>query len=418
MAYQKVTKTSYGSKVKDSITGLFVGPILIIIATICIFWNENRSIKQYKANDRAEGACVEMTIDQINPEYNGKIVHCTGIAHTDEILSESNFGIHVNGICLKRDVEYYQVVEKTKTESREKIGGGTETITTYYYEKEWTYKPQDNNFEDPNYVGERNFVYVSLDDNEQMAQNVSFGAFKLPENFVSSISGSEPAEVIFDSTLLAQWNTAIKQKMNVPDYAPVNYVHSKDNVAYFGNDINNPQVGDVRVTFTYIPNDKEISLVADVDTQNKTFSYHKDAKNGMTVGKVMMGNVDAAQMFDEMNKDNKILTWILRLVILLVIVYGFKRIFSVASILPKLIPFLGKGVEYITGFIAWVLGFAWTFLFIGIAWVAVRPVLGISLLVITVALIVFFIVKGKKKAAAKEEEAELAAPAQAPANNE
>lgn len=407
MAYQEVKKISYGSKVTDSIKGLFIGPILIIIATIFIFVNENRAIKQYKANDRAQSACVEMTIDQVNQEFTGKIVHCTGIAHTNEILSEGNFGINVNGIRLTRNVEYYQVVEKSRTETREKFGGGTEEITTYYYEKEWTSSPQDNNFKDPDYAGEKNFVYVVLDDNKQMAENVNFGAFKLPEKFISSISGSEPIEVQFDSTLISQWNASIKQRLNVSADIPANYVHSKENVAYFGNNMDTPHVGDVRVTFNYIPNDKEISLVADVDIPNKTFAYHTDAKNGMTVGKVMMGNVPAEQMFEAMNQENKIWTWIFRIIILLVIVSGFKQLFSVASILPKLIPVLGKGVEYITGFISWTLGLSWTFLFIGIAWIAVRPALSIPLLVVAIGLIVFFIVKGKKKAQA----AELNAPA-------
>lgn len=402
MAYQEVKKISYGSKVKDSIKGLFIGPILIIIATIFIFVNENRAIKQYKANDRAQGACVEMSVDQVNQEFTGKIVHCTGIAHTNEILSEGNFGINVNGFRLTRDVEYYQVIERSKTETKEKLGGGTEEITTYYYEKEWTSSPQDNDFKDPDYVGEKNFVYVYLDNNKQMAENVSLGAFKLPEEFISSISGSEPIEVKFDSTLLSQWNASIKKQLNVPANVPVNYVHSQENVAYFGNNPESPQVGDVRVTFYYTPNDKEISLVADVDIPNKTFAYHTDAKNGKTVGKLMMGNVSAEQMFEAMNQENKIWTWIFRIIILLVIVSGFKQIFSVASILPKLVPFLGKGVEYITGFIAWTLGLSWTFLFIGIAWITVRPALSIPLLAIAIGLIVFFIVKGKKKAEAAE----------------
>ena len=408
MAYQEVTRTSYGSKVKNSIKGLFIGPILIIVATIFIFVNENSSIKQYKANDRAESACVEMTIDQINPEYNGKIVHCTGIAHTEELLKEENFGIVVNGFSLTRDVEYYQVVEKTKSESKEKLGGATETVTTYYYEKEWTSKPQDNNFKDTTYVGEKNFVYYKLADNDQMAENVSFGAFKLPENFISSISGTEPATVVFDSALLKQWNTAIKQNLNIPDIVPDNYVHCDGNVTYFGNNPETPQVGDVRITFNYIPNDKEISLVADVDTQNKTFAYHTDAKNGKTVGKLMMGNVPAAEMFEAMNQENKLWTWVFRIVLLLAIVCGFKQIFGVVSILPKLVPFLGKGVEYITGFISWILGIVWTFVFIAIAWIAVRPAISIPLLVAAVVLIIFLIKKGKKKAAEKEAAVEAA----------
>ena len=111
MAYQEVNRTSYGRNVGNSFKGIFIGLILVIVGTILIFWNENRAIKTYKALGRAQDACVEMPdINTVSPEFDGKTVHCTGIATTSETLSDPNFGVSVNAITIYREVEYYQLV--------------------------------------------------------------------------------------------------------------------------------------------------------------------------------------------------------------------------------------------------------------------------------------------------------------------
>lgn len=160
MAYQEVNRTSYGKNVGNSFKGTFVGLLLVIVATILIFWNENRAIKTYKAIGRAQKACVEMPdINTISPDFEGKTVHCTGVASTDETLADENFGVNVHALCINREVEYFQWVEHTKTTKKEKIGGATEETTTYTYEKEWVSSPINSaDFKDPDYKN-RNFVY-------------------------------------------------------------------------------------------------------------------------------------------------------------------------------------------------------------------------------------------------------------------
>ena len=160
MAYQEVNRTSYGKNVGNSFKGIFIGLAMVIIATILIFWNENRAIKTYKAIGRAQDACVEMPdINTVSPDFDGKTVHCTGVASTSESLSDENFGVKANALCIRRDVEYYQWVEHSKTTKKEKIGGATEETTTYTYEKEWVSSPQaSSKFKDPEYQT-RNFVY-------------------------------------------------------------------------------------------------------------------------------------------------------------------------------------------------------------------------------------------------------------------
>lgn len=395
MAYQETNRTSYGKNVGNSFKGILTGLVMVIVATILIFWNENRAIKNYKAIGRAQDACVEMPdINTVSPDFDGKTVHCTGVASTNETLADENFGIHANALCINRKVEYFQWVEHSKTVTKEKIGGATEETTTYTYEKEWVSSPQASaKFKDPAYQN-RNFVYQVVDDKEIVAENVSFGAYKLPPFIVGSIRGNEPAMVEMDSATIRQWNSAVKAQLGLSDTINANYVTVRDNVVYLGSSMDKPEVGDVRVTFTYVPNDQQISIIANVT--GNTFTQYVDQRNGKTVSSVAMGTVPAEQMFESLKKSNKMITWIIRLVLLILIIAGFRKIFAFVPTLLKVLPFLGKGVGAILGFACTIIGIAWTFLFIGIAWIAVRPVLGISLLVAVIALIVWLVMRSKK----------------------
>lgn len=395
MAYQETNRTSYGKNVGNSFKGILTGLVMVIVATILIFWNENRAIKNYKAIGRAQDACVEMPdINTVSPDFDGKTVHCTGVASTNETLADENFGIRANALCINRKVEYFQWVEHSKTVTKEKIGGATEETTTYTYEKEWVSSPQASaKFKDPAYQN-RNFVYQVVDDKEIVAENVSFGAYKLPSFIVGSIRGNEPAMVEMDSATIRQWNSAVKAQLGLSDTINANYVTVRDNVVYLGSSMDKPEVGDVRVTFTYVPNDQQISIIANVT--GNTFTQYVDQRNGKTVSSVAMGTVPAEQMFESLKKSNKMITWIIRLVLLILIIAGFRKIFAFVPTLLKVLPFLGKGVGAILGFACTIIGIAWTFLFIGIAWIAVRPVLGISLLVAVIALIVWLVMRSKK----------------------
>ena len=142
MAYQKVTKTSYGGRLKNALGGVGAGFLMLILGTVLLFWNEGRTVKTTRMLKEAQGVCVELGDPaQINSEVNGKMVHATGYADTKDILTDGQFGISVNAIKLIRSTEFYQWVEHTSTTTKDKIGGGQETVTTYTYSKEWVSSP-------------------------------------------------------------------------------------------------------------------------------------------------------------------------------------------------------------------------------------------------------------------------------------
>lgn len=406
MAYQKVTTTSYGGRLKNALQGVGMGFVMLIAGTILLFWNEGRTVKTTRMLKEAQGVCIELgDIQQIDAEKNGKMIHASGFAGTEDILADDDFDISLNAVKLIRSTEYFQWVEHTKTETKDKVGGGQETITTYTYSKEWVSSPvNSSSFEDPSYRGIDNEVLLTVEDKTWQAENVQFGAYSFPEGLISQMNNSQPLTVELKEEVVDYYE---KEFHRVYDVAITDtFMHPKGNVLYIGLNPNSPKVGDVRVTYKKVlPGD--VSILAKVN--GNTFEKFT-AKNGYGLMTLEDGTVSMDDMFANEHSSNKTTAWILRFIGILLIFFGFKNIFNIITQLLKVLPFLGNIANLGVNLVAGVLAFAWSLIVIAIAWLWYRPVLGIILLVAAGALIWFLGKKSKEKKAQLEAEA-AAAPA-------
>ncbi|MCC8037225.1 MAG: TMEM43 family protein [Bacteroidales bacterium] len=138
MAYTETTRQSYGSRVGQSFKNIISGLVLFIGATCLLWWNEGRAVHTADMLQEAGSAVQPLdNVDQIDNSLNGMLVHATGMAMTTDSVRDGLFGIAENALALKREVQYYQWVEKSKSETKEKLGGAKETVTTYTYEQKW-----------------------------------------------------------------------------------------------------------------------------------------------------------------------------------------------------------------------------------------------------------------------------------------
>lgn len=385
MAYQEVTKTSYGSRLGGSLQGILTGLVLLVAAIVLLWWNEGRAVKVSKMLKAAETECVDVaSVDSVDPALEGKLIHATAVAKTDEILTDSDYGLSVNAIRLERDVEYYQWVEHASSETKDKIGGGQETTTTYTYSKEWVSGPIDSgSFKDPDYQGS-NYVRTTVPENTVTAQKVDFGAYVLPQAMVGAIPASTT--------------------VNVPDSVANGVdVFVQGNTVYYGENPQTPAVGDVRVSFT-----EADGGVASILGQVKGNSFESfKHKNGKSLMVLRMGEHSQEEMFESEKASNKFILWLVRILGIILMISALRMMFSILVAILKVLPFLGNiaqvGVNLVTG----VVGFILSLVVILIAWVAYRPLLAVVLALVIVALVFFLISKSKNAPAA----AEAAAPA-------
>ena len=447
MAYQEVTTTGYGTRVGNSFKAIGTGFLMFIAGTALLWWNEGRAVKTEKMLDEAGSAYVEMeNPNKKDASLDGELICGTAMATTEDSLSDAQFGIGAKAIALRRTVEYYQWVEHEQSKSEDKLGGKQVTTTTYTYSKEWVRRPiESGEFKDPAYQN-KNMVLTTYEDAEQYAENVSFGAYKLPESLIHSISSREGMELALAEDLLKQLDKSTQtayerfygvQKSNQPAQQPVQqpaipdsvrallpdsvkaaldslqavndsinkqmenaenkkdleYVHQASNVLYFGRVPGSPEVGDVRVTFEKVVPAK-VTVMAVVD--GDSFKPYK-AKNGKRFLTLVMGKKSGDEIIDAEKEANNMILWALRIIGIMMVIGGLKGIFGFLTTILKVVPFIAGIFGWGVGLVCTVIGVAWSLIVIALAWLFYRPLLGISLLVLAGFLVWVFAFKGKDK---------------------
>ena len=448
MAYTETTTTGYGTRVGNSFKAIGSGFLLFVLGTALLWWNEGRAVKTEKMLDEAGSAYVEMeNPNKKDASLEGELICGTALATTEDSLTDAQFGIGAKAIALRRTVEYYQWVEHSQTKEEDKLGGKEVTTTTYTYSKRWVSSPvQSSQVHDPAYQN-KNMVLTTVDEAEQYAENVSFGAYKLSESLIHSISSREGMELAISEDMLTQFDKAtqaayerfygvqkgIQQSTQQPAPQPaipdsvkallpdsvkaaldslqavndsinrqmenannkkdLEYIHQAGNVLYFGRVPGSPEVGDVRVTFEKVVPAK-VTVMAVVD--GDTFKPFK-AKNGKRFETLVMGKKSGDEIIDAAKETNNIILWVLRIVGILMVIGGLKGIFGFIETILKVVPFIAGIFGWGVGLVCSVIGIAWSLIIIAIAWLFYRPLLGISLLALAGFLIWVFAFKGKDK---------------------
>ena len=454
MAYQEVTTTGYGTRVGNSFKAIGSGFLMFVLGTALLWWNEGRAVKTEKMLDEAGNAYVEMeNPNKKDASLEGELICGTAMATTEDSLVDAQFGIGAKAISIRRNVEYYQWVEHSQTKREDKLGGKEVTTTTYTYTKEWVSSPiESSDFHDPAYQN-KNSVLTTIDESEQWAENVKWGAYTLSESLFHRISSREAIDLAIAEDLLKQFdkstqaayerahgvvNTAInkisqpaqpvqqpaqvaipdsikallpdsvrakldsiqavtdslnKQMANAENKKDLQYVHQASNVLYFGRVPGSPEVGDVRVTFEKVVPAK-VTIMAVVD--GDSFKPYK-AKNGKRFQTLVMGKKSGDEIIEGEKEANNMILWALRILGIVIIIGGLKGIFGFLETILKVVPFIAGIFGWGVGIVCTVVGIVWSLIVIALAWLFYRPVLAICLLAIAGFLIWVFAFKGKDK---------------------
>ncbi|WMJ73698.1 TMEM43 family protein [Cytophagaceae bacterium ABcell3] len=388
-SFTEVTSQSWLSRLGGAFKGILFGIVCVVGSVYLLWWNEGRAVKTAKTLEEGAGAVVSIDNDNVNPDHEGALVHLTGKANTEEILEDNLFDVSVNGIKLRRNVEMYQWVEKRDSKSEKKLGGSEETTTTYSYEKSWASSPvNSNNFKKTE--GHENPSEFKYKATSRTASNVELGAFKLSSGLVDQINAFKTLE------------------LESVDTTKVPNAKLSENVIFIGDDISNPQVGDMKVSFQVV-SPSDVSLIA--RQVSNSFEPYK-AKAGGNVFMLSMGNVSAESMFDSAKSTNTTTTWLLRFVGLFIMYAGFGMVLKPISVIGDVVPFIGNILAVGIGIISGLASFSISFVTISLAWIYYRPVLGITLLVVGGAAAFFAIQKINEKKKLKEaQKASESAPA-------
>ncbi len=367
--YAKVTRVSWGQRLMQSIAGV-VGGIFLVLASIGgLWWNEGRAVNAAKGLKEGSAAVTSISADQVGLANNGQLVHVSGQAAAQDVLRDPVLGVAETAIALVREVEMYQWREDSRTETRTTVGGSEERVTTYSYRPEWSSRHIDSSrFNQAD--AHRNPAGFPIESETRRADNVALGAFRLNPALIAQIRQSEPFELGAEHA--ASLPERFRERASTDQSG---WLHVGDPLA--------PEIGDMRIRLKVV-RDQPVSLLArQVDN---TFEAHTTS-HGTSIERLMPGILSVDAMFEQMVRENTIMTWALRIGGVLMVVIGFGLILKPIRVTFDILPILGSIAGAGTGVISLVLGLVLSLTTIALAWLFYRPLLSILLIAVCVGIV-------------------------------
>ena len=331
---------------------LVIGIILFFAAFGLLWWNEGNSAKKINIANYTNKNAIEVSSNNIQRDNDNKLIATNGQALTSSTLSDG-FVNSPNTLVLERTVRMYQWIEESED-------GKT------VYKKDWSDIEQNSDeFEDKSHRNPK-FTIAS---NEYIAPNATLGQYDLSERQIGLIDPQNEFSNLTEKT----------------GFEIIN------NQYYKGKNIEDPEVGDILISYNYAPSGSAISIIGEQKSDNTIVSMiHKK------LGKIYIqydGKMTKDEMLEKYRNDNKMLTMFLRFLGWFLMFIGLKLFFEPLMSILNFIPILGKLADTATTFIFALITFILSLFTISIAWFAYRPLLSISLIA-TGGLIAYF---AKKK---------------------
>ncbi|MEK7634239.1 MAG: TMEM43 family protein [Patescibacteria group bacterium] len=368
MTTTETTSTSWFSRLGASFKNIFIGFLLVIGAIILLFWNEGRTVKTEQNLKEGFSVVVSVSPDKKDLKNEGKLIHFSGMTKSPDLLTDSEFEISANALKMQRVVEVYQWKEESKSKTVQKLGGGTETTTTYTYSKEWSDKLIDSsNFREAE--THQNPSAKLFLDQEWISNEVTVGEYAISEDLLSALSGYQSFTIpqeMFDAK-----NTTSSAQLQL----------AGNTIYYQTNNITTPEIGSTRISYEIIP-PQDISVIYKQSGENLV-PYQ--TKNGSKISMIQLGKSTAEEMFKNAQESNKMMTWILRFVGAFLLFIGFQMILGVLPVVGSVIPFIGNIIGAGVGLVSFLLTIIIGTVVIAIAWITYRPFIAVILFAVAVA---------------------------------
>jgi hypothetical protein len=333
-------------------------------------------VKTARSLAEGSGIVVSVSPDRVDSANEGRLVHVSAFAKTDDVLRDDSFGIAETAIRLVREVEMYQWVESQRSNTEKKLGGGEETVTTYEYSKEWRGSLVDSaGFQSSD--GHRNPAAFPYEERTETASGVSLGAFTLSAEQIQMLNRSEALEI-------AELPSTLSRNARLQDGA-----------IYIGAEPSSPAVGDVRVRFRVV-RPGAVSVVAG-QTGSSFEPYRAEA--GGTIFLLEESVASAASMIETAEANNAMATWLIRGLGFFLMFLGLFLVFRPIAVFGDVVPFVGSLLRAGVGVVSALMAAVFCFLTIAVGWFAYRPILGVVLVALGVGAFLLLIKVARRQPA-------------------
>ena len=310
--------------------------ILLFFLSFVVFW------KTEGRTDWSKIAASSTEVAADNASGNdGEFVSVTGALTSTEKLGDPDFIAPGDYITLDRNTQMFAWVEHRKSEKKKKVGGGTETITTYNYEMEWTSNPKmASDFKYPD--GHSNPA-KTIDDAEFSVNAASVGAWGFSVADAQIPSGDELGldglKLIGKGAKGAKSGSELILGKSVTASAPAaaEGEAKEGEAAAATTSIGAPQLGDMKVSFRALKSGGTVTMFGKADGGKLTRYQVSDDD---TYLRAVEGNRDSALV--HLKNEYKAMGWIGRVVGFLMMWIGMTMVFTPLHAFLDVIPFMGS----------------------------------------------------------------------------
>jgi cbb3-type cytochrome oxidase subunit 3 len=234
-------------------------------------------------------------------------------------------------------------------------------------------------------LGHENPQNKPLENEEQVAGPVSVSAYTLPDRLVRSLSDYE--RLSLNSDLLAGLPNTQQEQWQVFN----NYIYQSDNPS-------NPLIGDVRIWYQII----RPGMVSVIAKQNGDSLEPYQTENDRSIEMIRTGQVAAEEMFEGVIQDNRLSTWLFRILALIFMYIGLNTLLVPISTFLSVIPLFAKVFHYASKLLTFVVALVISLIIIGIVWLIYRPLIGLLVLLMVVVVVFLFSKLRKKSRSSKK----------------
>ncbi|SFV50583.1 hypothetical protein MNB_SM-7-1128 [hydrothermal vent metagenome] len=351
--YSERTTQGFGQNLGSSFMGMLFGLVLLIGSIVLIWWNESQSVSTADALKEMRDSIVKLEAPKVNPSNDGKAVWIYGELIPKNKLIDDALGISTDALVMQRVVKMYQWEESKESHTENKIGGGSQTVTTYTYQKVWSSRLiHSANF---NRSAEHQNPPQMLYEAKLFATDATIGDFFISEHEIATI---EPS-----------------QTLDLSSYTPPSSVKNMGTYFYIGHNPNQPQIGDIKISYIIAP--KGNYSIAAKQSSNTLIPY--TSSNEKMIFLIQHSIVQPDIMFKNELRSNMLQTWLLRGLGLVLMFFGFLLIMGPLTALANVIPFFGTIVGGASLFIAFMLTLLFGSFIIALSWFGARPLMSLLL---------------------------------------
>jgi len=365
--YTEVVSRNWWQNFINSFGGVALGIILFLLSFVVLWINEGRVDLSKVVLKQS----IPITAATPVAEVEGKFVSLTGLMETESTVGDPGYLKAGPYIRLDRIVEMYGWEEQKKSETKDKLGGGSETITTYNYVKKWLTSPKssvefrypEGHYNPPMRIKSATFY----------APQAKIGSFRFDPSQIELPSAS-PLALSSENVLEGQ-------------------ARLEEGYLFLGSGaLASPQVGDLRISYRAVPSGIKVTAFGKVETGELVPYYYKGKER---IFRVLAGTRDEAVA--TLAGEYKTMLWVMRILGFVMMWFGLFLFFGPLTEVLDVLPFLGKASRFMVAVVTFPVALILSILTILISMIFHN----IWLLVIAVALVfggLFYFKKIKKGA--------------------